>query len=56
MNTRLYAVIGAVAFVFAIGTASAFACGAGHHAVRNSASTKVSYVSPTTSVKQTPAK
>jgi hypothetical protein len=56
MNTRLGAAIGAIAIVFAIGTASAFACGAGHHAARSSAATKVSYVSPATSVKQTPAK
>ena len=33
MKTRLFAVIGAMALVFAIGSASAFACGgASHHA------------------------
>jgi hypothetical protein len=56
MNTRLCAVIGAVALVFAIGSASAFACGAGHHSARSSTPTKVSYVSPSTSVRQTATK
>jgi hypothetical protein len=53
MNTRLYATIGAVALVLAIGSASAFACGAGHHSARNASATKVSYVAPSTSVKPT---
>jgi hypothetical protein len=43
MNTRLCAAVGAVALVFAIGSASAFACGAGHHSVHKSTLTKVSY-------------
>jgi len=39
MNTRLFAVIGAIALVFAIGSASAFACGGGasHHVAHKSA-------------------
>jgi hypothetical protein len=53
MNTRPCAAIGAMALVFAIGSASAFACGAGHHSARNSTPTKVSYASPSTSVKPT---
>jgi hypothetical protein len=53
MNTRLCAVVGAVALVVAIGSASAFACGAGHSA-RASAPTKVSYA--TTSTKPTATK
>jgi hypothetical protein len=37
MNTRLFAVIGAIALVFAIGSASALACGgASHHAAHKS--------------------
>jgi hypothetical protein len=36
MNTRLCAAIGAIALVFAIGSASAFACGAGHHSAHKS--------------------
>jgi hypothetical protein len=52
MNARFCATIGAVALVLAIGSASAFACGAGHHSARNSVSTKVSYVAPSTTVKQ----
>ncbi len=43
MNTRLCAAIGAIALVFAIGSASAFACGAGHHSAHKSSLTKVSY-------------
>jgi hypothetical protein len=43
MNTRLWAAIGAIALVFAIGSASAFACGAGHHSAHKSTPTKVSY-------------
>jgi hypothetical protein len=45
MNTRLCAAIGAIGLVFAIGSASAFACGAGHHTAHNSSLTKVSYAS-----------
>ena len=45
MNTRLCAAIGAIALVFAIGSASAFACGAGHHSARHLTPTKVSYAS-----------
>lgn len=52
MNTRLCATIGAMALVVAIGSASAFACGAGHHSARNATPTKVSYVSPSLSAKQ----
>ena len=44
MNTRLFAVIGAIALVFAIGSASAFACGgASHHAAHKSVATKAAY-------------
>ncbi len=53
MITRFGAAIGAIAVVFAIGSASAFACGASHHSVRNATPAKVSYVSPSTSVKPT---
>jgi hypothetical protein len=45
MNTRLCAAIVAIALVFAIGSASAFACGAGHHSAQKSSLTKVSYAS-----------
>jgi hypothetical protein len=38
MKSRLFAVIGAIALVFAIGSASAFACGgASHHVAHKSA-------------------
>jgi hypothetical protein len=44
MNTRLFAVIGAIALVFAIGSASAFACGgASHHTAYKSVATKASH-------------
>ena len=56
MITRTCAAIGAIALIVAIGSASAFACGAGHHAARASATTKVSYVAPSTNIKQAPAK
>lgn len=52
MKTRFYAVVGAVALVVSIGSASAFACGAGHHSAHNASATKVSYAAPATSVKQ----
>jgi hypothetical protein len=45
VNTRLWAAIGAIALVFAIGSASAFACGTGHHSAHKSTPTKVSYAS-----------
>ena len=45
MNTRLCAAIGAIALVFAIGSVSAFACGAGHQSAHKSSPTKVSYAS-----------
>ena len=42
MSTRLCAVLGAIALVFAIGSVSAFACGAGHHhTAHKTAATKV---------------
>ena len=57
MNTRFCAALGAIALVVTLGSASAFACGAGHHhSARNASPTKVSYVSPSTSLKQTATK
>jgi hypothetical protein len=40
MKTRLFAVIGAIALVFAIGSASAFACGGASHHVAHKSVTK----------------
>jgi hypothetical protein len=56
MNTRFCAAIGAIALVVAIGSASAFACGAGHHSARNATPTKVSALSTPTTVKTTATK
>jgi hypothetical protein len=56
MNTRICAAIGAMALVVAISSASAYACGAGHHSARNSTPTKVSYVSTSSSGKSIAAK
>jgi hypothetical protein len=56
MKTRVCAAIGTVALVLAINSASAFACGAGHHSARIATPTKVSYVAPSTSVKPAPTK
>jgi hypothetical protein len=56
MNSRICVAIGAMALVVAIGSASAFACGAGHHSARASAATKVSYVAPASTVRQAQTK
>ena len=56
MSTRVCAAVGAIALVFAIGSASAYACGAGHHSARASAATKVSYVAPSSTVRQAQTK
>jgi hypothetical protein len=51
MNTRLCTAIGAIALVFALNAASAFACGAGHHTGHKSGATKVSYATPKTAIR-----
>jgi hypothetical protein len=43
MSTRLWTAIGAIALVFAISSASAFACGNGHHTAHKSTAIKVAY-------------
>jgi len=43
MNTRLFAVIGVIVLVFAIGSASAFACGGASHHVAHKSVAKTTY-------------
>ena len=56
MAIRNCVIIGAVALILAIGSASAFACGAGHRSAHASTATKVSYVAPSASLKRVSVK
>jgi hypothetical protein len=51
MNARLCTAIVAIALVFAIGSASTFACGTSHHVAHKSTATKVSYAAGKTAIR-----